>query len=82
MIGVGRVQALPSDFLPPTARLRQISREPTKILLVAARRAPDLASRLTAVIDTYKTRFHQQSVGIITRGPNFRLPLYGSRYVI
>jgi len=26
MIGVGRVPALPSDFLPPTARLRQISK--------------------------------------------------------
>jgi Protein of unknown function (DUF3574) len=39
----------------------------SKILLVAARRKPDLAPRLTAVIDAYKTRFHQQSVGVITR---------------
>lgn len=39
----------------------------TKILLVAAKREPDLAPRLTAVIDAYKTRFHHQSVGIITR---------------
>jgi hypothetical protein len=39
----------------------------TKILLVAARREPDLARRLAAVIDAYKTEFHQQSVGIITR---------------
>jgi hypothetical protein len=39
----------------------------TKILLVAAKREPDLARRLAAVIDTYKTQFHQQSVGIITR---------------
>jgi len=37
----------------------------TKILLVAARREPDLARRLSAVIDAYKTEFHQQSVGII-----------------
>jgi len=44
-----------------------LSREPTKILLVAARRAPDLASRLAAVIDAYKSRFRQQSVGIVTR---------------
>jgi hypothetical protein len=38
----------------------------TKILLVAAKREPDLARRLAAVIDAYKTEFHQQSVGIIT----------------
>ena len=44
----------------------QIARDPTKILLVAARREPDLARRLSAVIDAYKTRFRQQSVGIIT----------------
>jgi hypothetical protein len=44
-----------------------ISREPTRIVLVAARRTPDLGARLSAVIDAYKTRFHQQSVGIITR---------------
>jgi hypothetical protein len=42
-------------------------RDPTKILLVAAKRSPDLADRLGAVMDAYKTRFHQQSVGIITR---------------
>ena len=46
---------------------RQVTRQRTKILLVAARRTPDLGQRLSAVIDTYKTRFHQQSVGVITR---------------
>jgi uncharacterized protein DUF3574 len=45
----------------------EISREPTKILLVAVARSPDLAGRLSAVMDAYKARFHQQSVGIITR---------------
>jgi hypothetical protein len=45
----------------------EIAREHTKILLVAAKRAPDLAARLSAVIDAYKVRFHQQSVGVITR---------------
>jgi hypothetical protein len=45
----------------------QIAHDPTKILLVAAKRSPDLAGRLTAVIDAYKMQFHQQSVGIITR---------------
>jgi hypothetical protein len=45
----------------------KISHERTKIVLVAAKRVPDLAGRLSAVIDTYKNRFHQQSAGIITR---------------
>ena len=49
---------------PQTGR---IARNRTKILLVAAQRTPDLARRLTAVIDAYKSRFHHQSVGIITR---------------
>ncbi len=44
-----------------------IARDPTKILLVAAEREPDLARRLSAVIDAYKTQFRQQSVGLITR---------------
>ncbi len=45
----------------------KISKDPTKILLVAVKRSAELAGRLTAVIDAYKTRFHQQSVGIVTR---------------
>ena len=49
---------------PATGR---VAREPTKILLVAAKRTADLGARLSAVIDAYKGRFHQQSVGIITR---------------
>lgn len=44
-----------------------IGRERTKILLVAAARSPDVAARLAAVSEAYKSRFHQQSVGIITR---------------
>ena len=44
-----------------------IAREPTKVLLVAAPPGPDLAPRLVSVIESYKTRFRQQSVGIITR---------------
>jgi hypothetical protein len=48
-------------------RTGRIARDPTKILLVAAPRTPDLAGRLAAVIDAYKAEFHQQSVGIITR---------------
>jgi hypothetical protein len=49
---------------PGTGR---IARERTKVVLVAAKRQPDLAPRLQAVIDAYKGRFHQQSVGVITR---------------
>jgi Protein of unknown function (DUF3574) len=44
-----------------------IARDRTKILLVATTRESDLVQRLLAVIDDYKARFHQQSVGIITR---------------
>ena len=45
-----------------------IGRSPNvKIVLIAVPRTPDLASRLSAVIDAYKTRFRQQSVGLITR---------------
>jgi hypothetical protein len=46
---------------------REITRQPTKILLVAVKRTPDLGQRLSAVIDAYKGRFHQQSVGVVTR---------------
>lgn len=49
---------------PSTGR---VGHQPTRILLVAARRQPDLAARLAAVIEAYKARFHQQSVGVITR---------------
>lgn len=45
----------------------RIVRERTKVLLVAAERSPELAGRLAAVIDAYKARFRQSSVGLITR---------------
>ncbi len=48
-------------------RTGRIARERTKIMLVAARRDPDLGRRLSAVIDAYKTRYHQQSVGLVAR---------------
>jgi hypothetical protein len=48
-------------------RTHRIVRERTKILLVAVKRSPELAVRLAAVIDAYKARFHQSSVGIVTR---------------
>ena len=48
-------------------RTGHIAHDPTKILLVAAKREPHLVRRLSAVIDAYKYKFHQQSVGLITR---------------
>jgi hypothetical protein len=48
-------------------RTGHIARDPTKILLIATGPTLDLAQRLSAVIDAYKTKFHQQSVGLITR---------------
>jgi hypothetical protein len=44
-----------------------VTAELSKILLVAAKREPDLAQRLSAVIEAYKKRYHQQTVGIVTR---------------
>ena len=44
-----------------------IARDRAKVLLIAAKRSPDLPTRLAAVMDAYKARFQQQSVGIITR---------------
>lgn len=38
-----------------------------KIVLIAVKRSPDVANRFQTVIDAYKARFQQQSVGIITR---------------
>ena len=48
-------------------RTGTIARDPTKVLLVAVKREPDLAQRLSLVIDGYEARFQQQSVGVITR---------------
>jgi hypothetical protein len=44
-----------------------IGRERTRILLVAVKPGPGLTDRLNAVIAAYKSQFHQQSIGIITR---------------
>ena len=38
-----------------------------KIVLIAVKRSPELPGRLNAVMDAYKARFQQQSVGLITR---------------
>jgi hypothetical protein len=46
----------------------KIIRERTKILTVASDKPrPDLKDRLSAIIEAYRGRFRQQSVGVITR---------------
>ena len=43
-----------------------ISREASTVLLILVKPASDLRARLDAVRETYKSRFHQQSVGLVT----------------
>lgn len=43
-----------------------ISHEASTVLLILAMPAPDLKARLNAVREEYKSRFHQQSVGLVT----------------
>jgi len=47
-------------------RTGRLIREKSKILIAAADPDSDLASRIGAVTDAYRQRFHQQSVGILT----------------
>jgi hypothetical protein len=44
----------------------RMTREPSKILLVAADPDSDLKTRIGSVVDAYRTQFHQRSVGILT----------------
>jgi hypothetical protein len=41
--------------------------EQSKIVLVVADKADALAAKLDDVIEAYRSRFHQQAVGVITR---------------
>jgi hypothetical protein len=41
--------------------------EPSKIVLVTAEKSDAMASKLGDVIQAYRTRFHQQAVGVVTR---------------
>lgn len=43
-----------------------ISHERSTVLLILVPMAPDLRTRLDAVREDYKTRFNQQSVGLVT----------------
>jgi len=46
---------------------RKISRERSKVVMIAMPPGADTDARLQAVIEAYKTRFKQQSVGLILR---------------
>jgi len=46
---------------------KKISRERSKVVMIAMPPAEDNQTRLDAVIEAYKTRFKQQSVGLILR---------------
>jgi hypothetical protein len=41
--------------------------EKSKLVLVDGRSTPEFASKLRHIADTYKARFHQDAVGIVTR---------------
>jgi hypothetical protein len=47
-------------------RTHKIVREPSKVVMIAARDTPELAVRIEAVMRAYRSRFHQQSVGVVT----------------
>jgi len=45
----------------------KIVREPSEVLQIVAPQSPALAPKIGKIADAYRTRFHQQSVGIVTR---------------
>jgi hypothetical protein len=46
---------------------KKISRERSKVVMIAMPPADDNQTQLSAIIEAYKTRFKQQSVGLIVR---------------
>lgn len=44
-----------------------VVREPSKVVLITFRDAPEKRAALDAIADAYKTRFKQQGVAIVTR---------------
>ena len=45
---------------------RRIGRERSKVIEIAAESSADLSKKVEEVAATYRTEFHQQSVGIVT----------------
>jgi hypothetical protein len=48
-------------------RTRHIVREPSKVVIVVANNDPQFAKNLASVTDAYRTKFRQQSVGVVTQ---------------
>ena len=46
--------------------IQSVARERSEILIVAARKSPDLASRVSRVRDTYARMYRQASVGVVS----------------
>jgi hypothetical protein len=46
---------------------RRVLREPSKLVMIVLPGESDDQARLEAVVDAYKHRFHQQSVGVIVQ---------------
>jgi hypothetical protein len=44
---------------------RQVTRERSKVVMIAMPPAADNDARLQQIVEAYKTRFHQRSVGLI-----------------
>ncbi len=45
----------------------KVIREPSEIVVIIAPEGPALASGIGKVVNAYRARFHQQSVGVVTR---------------
>lgn len=48
-------------------KAKSMIHEDSKIVLIVTRQSPGLASKLTHMMDVYKTQFHQHSVGVMTK---------------
>ncbi len=47
-------------------RSEEIVREPSKVVIIVAEDSPALAKRLEGIMAAYRTRFAQESVGLVT----------------
>ncbi len=47
--------------------LGHVVREPSKLVMIVARDGAQTRTSIAAIVAAYKTQFHQQSVGVVTR---------------
>jgi hypothetical protein len=45
----------------------KIIREPSEVVVIVTAEEPTLESKIQKIVDAYRARFHQQSVGVVTR---------------